>query len=159
MRDLLKSIVDIGALVIIATALILVVGVLRLNRAKRRGTLGPRALIQMTAVEFLSELGSRGFRNRGQGPLETISSIDGYIDRMRGVYGAESMLGDYDLILRCGSLAGEILRIKGCWKWCFDDGNIPVLEKDGRRLYPYEAVKKKISGEIVNLHDYFAENL
>lgn len=153
----MKDLIEIAALAIIGIFIYMVVYSYVINYKKRKGKLSPRVLIEMTSGEMFSELKMRGYKHWGLGSLETLKSLDDFIEKKKETYDAESMLKDNDLVLRCGSLAGEIYRMKKHLKWEFENDQIPVLKKKDKSVYPYEIIKKKISGQIESLYDYFTE--
>lgn len=151
----MQDIINIAALTIVAIFIYMIIMGHILKYKKKIGKMNPRGLIEWTSIEMSSELQQHGYFECG---LETLKAIDSYIEKKRKVYNSASMLKDKDFILRCGSLAGQVIRYKKHWKWKFTEDKIPYLEKKGKIIYPFEIIKQRINGDIESLYGYF-ENI
>ena len=157
MSDLLNDIINIGALTIIAIFGFLVIYVRIVAAKKRKGNLSPMKQIEMMSGEMTAELMYTGYDAWGLAKLETIKSIDSYIDKKLAIYKTEDLLSDQVLIMRTGSFYGEIIHYKKHYQWHFTEDLIPELIKKDQTIYPFEHIKQKITGEIESLYEYAKE--
>ena len=150
----MQDIVNMVALIIVAIFIYMVIFGYIMKRKKKNGKMNPKGLIEWTAVEMSSELQRHGYSEYNYRSLETVKSIDAYIEKKLEIYDADSILNDKDFIFRCGSLVGQLVSIKKHWSWKFTEDKIPYLVKKGKVSYPFEIVKQKIRGEIESIYDF-----
>jgi len=154
MQDFFSDVVEIGGLVIIAIFAYLLIYGWVMKAKRRNGTLKPKQLIAFTSAEMMIELSQCGFKEYGLGRLDSVMSLDGYIEMLKERGDIEELLRDKELILQLGSFLGELLRAKKHFHWKFSEDLIPSLVKKEEVIYPYELIKQKIRGELESLYDY-----
>ena len=153
MNGFLNELIIISALIIIAIFFYLLILGQIMKARKRSGKSKPRQQALDKAAELMMEFMQTGEEWR-LGTLNSITTLDDYIDKKRGIYRTEDILADNDLLMKLGSFYGEILCNKKRYKWNFTDDLIPQLVKKGEVIYPFELVKQKITGDIENLYNY-----
>ena len=153
MNDFFNDVIIISALTIIAIFFYLIIFGQIMKVKKRSGKSKPRQQALDKAAELMVEFMQTGEEWR-LGTLNSITTLDDYIEKKRGIYRTEDILADNDLLMKQGSFYGEILCNKKHYKWNFTKDLIPQLVKKGEVIYPFELIKQKITGDIGNLYDY-----
>lgn len=125
MEELLSDIVHIGALTIVAIFIFTIISGRIMYRKIRKGEIKPKMLIEITASSMLKELYHSGYTEWGFGKLDSLVSIDRYIEKKQEIYGKEDLIKDKELILRLGCFFGELLRMKKHFNWQFSADSVP----------------------------------